>query len=114
MRISDWSSDVCSSDLARWIDSNYVWWRRYGRKIENVVDTTARPSRQPGRYHVVWDGLDDAGRRAGRGSYLIHVEAAREHGGHTSQATALHPGAEPASDRKGVVWGKGGADRVKL
>src|SRR3546814_17667215 len=87
MRISDWSSDVCSSDLARWIDSNYVWWRRYGRKIENVVDTTARPSRQPGRYHVVWDGLDDAGRRAGRGSYLLHVEAAREHGGHPYPST---------------------------
>ena len=82
-------------DEARWLDSNYVWWRRYGRKTEGL-DAMTKPSRQPGTYSAVWDGTTDDGARAAPGRYLIHVEAAREHGGHTYQSAELDLGAEPA------------------
>ena len=68
----------------KWIDSNYVWWKRYGRIMSNL-DTVAKPSRAPGRYTVDWDGKDDAGQRVAQGKYTLHIEAAREHGGHSYQ-----------------------------
>lgn len=68
----------------KWIDSNYIWWKRYGRTMSNL-DTVAKPSRNPGRYTVAWDGKDDAGQRVEQGKYTLHIEAAREHGGHSYQ-----------------------------
>ncbi len=68
----------------KWIDSNYVWWKRYGRTMSNL-DTVAKPSRNPGQYTVAWDGKDDAGQRVAQGKYTLHIEAAREHGGHSYQ-----------------------------
>lgn len=68
----------------KWIDSNYVWWKRYGRTMSNL-DTVAKPSRAPGQYNVAWDGKDDAGQRVAQGKYTLHIEAAREHGGHSYQ-----------------------------
>lgn len=68
----------------KWIDSNYVWWKRYGRTMSNL-DTVAKPSRNPGQYTVAWDGKDDAGQRVTAGKYTLHIEAAREHGGHSYQ-----------------------------
>lgn len=68
----------------KWIDSNYVWWKRYGRLMSNL-DTVAKPSRNPGQYTVAWDGKDDAGQRVAQGKYTLHIEAAREHGGHSYQ-----------------------------
>lgn len=72
----------------KWMDSNYVWWRRYGRKLDNLA-TVAKPSRQPGQYQLDWDGLNDQGQRVPAGEYLIHIEAAREHGGHSYQTLPL-------------------------
>ena len=68
----------------KWIDSNYVWWKRYGRMMSNL-DTVAKPSRAPGHYTVSWDGKDDAGQRVTQGKYTLHIEAAREHSGHSYQ-----------------------------
>lgn len=67
---------------AKWMDSNYIWWKRYGRMMDNI-DTVAQPSRAPGHYTVSWDGKDDAGQRVAQGKYTLHIEAAREHGGHS-------------------------------
>lgn len=67
---------------AKWMDSNYIWWKRYGRMMDNV-DTIAQPSRAPGHYTVNWDGKDDAGQRVPQGKYTLHIEATREHGGHS-------------------------------
>jgi len=77
----------------KWVDSNYVWWRRYGRKTPEIVSAIARPTRLPGRYNVVWDGKDDSGKPVGQGKYLVHVEAAREHGGHSYQFADIELGA---------------------
>ncbi len=67
---------------AKWMDSNYIWWKRYGRMMDNL-DTIAQPSRAPGHYTVSWDGKDDAGQRVPQGKYTLHIEATREHGGHS-------------------------------
>ncbi len=80
-------------DAKKWMDTNYVWWRRYGRKMD--VDSTAKPSRKPGQYRVVWDGKNDAGQQMPAGEYTVHVEAAREHGDHSYQSFPLK--AEPKS-----------------
>ena len=45
----------------KWIDSNYIWWRRYGRKMQ-ALDTIAKPTRQPGRYNVAWFQASKPGR----------------------------------------------------
>jgi thiamine biosynthesis lipoprotein len=80
-----------------WQEDNYIWWRRYGRKQPGVVEAMAKPTRPPGRYTVGWDGTDEAGRRVAQGRYVIHVEAAREHGGHAYQTIEVQLGAAPTS-----------------
>ena len=73
----------------RWMEENYVWWRRYGRKFDSVVDGVSRPTRMPGRYNATWDGRDDFGKAIENGEYILHVEMAREHGGHTYKQIAI-------------------------
>lgn len=99
-------------DRQDWQEDNYVWWRRYGRKIPGVVEATAKPTRAPGRYTVGWDGADQDGKRVPQGRYVIHIEAAREHGGHTYQAVEVDLGAKTA---QGEAAGKDelGAARVR-
>ena len=72
----------------KWINSNYVWWRRYGRQMPNL-DAVAKPSRQPGQYKLAWDGKDDAGKAVAAGQYIVHVETSREHGEHSYQTFDL-------------------------
>lgn len=76
---------------------NYVWWRRYGRKQPGLLDAIGKPTRPPGRYTVGWDGTDEGGKRAPQGRYIVHIEAAREHGGHSYQAVEVNLGAAPVS-----------------
>lgn len=101
---------------AEWQEDNYVWWRRYGRKDPGQVEAMGQPTRPPGRYTVAWDGTDHAGKRMPQGTYLIHIEAAREHGGHAYQTIEVKLGAAPvagqaaAKDELGasaVRYGKG-------
>ena len=72
----------------KWINSNYVWWRRYGRQMPNL-DAVAKPSRQPGQYKLAWDGKDETGKAVAAGKYLIHIETSREHGEHSYQTFNL-------------------------
>ena len=72
----------------KWINSNYVWWRRYGRQMPNL-DAVAKPSRQPGQYKLAWDGKDEQGKAVNAGKYLIHIETSREHGDHSYQTIEL-------------------------
>ena len=72
----------------KWINSNYVWWRRYGRQMPNL-DAVAKPSRQPGQYKLAWDGKDESGKAVAAGKYLIHIETSREHGDHSYQTFDL-------------------------
>ncbi len=72
----------------KWINSNYVWYRRYGRQMPNL-DAVAKPSRQPGQYKLAWDGKDETGKPVAAGKYLIHIETSREHGEHSYQTFEL-------------------------
>lgn len=83
-------------DNAKWVPDNYVFWRRYGRKSPEVA-SVARPTRAPGKYSVVWDGKDQAGRPVPQGKYTVHVEAVREHGGHSYVSQDLNLGAAPVT-----------------
>jgi thiamine biosynthesis lipoprotein len=82
-------------DNENYIDQNYIWWRRVGRSAPGVVDAVARPTRPAGRYTAVWDGKDNAGRPVPQGRYTVHIEATREHGGHSYQTIPLLLGADP-------------------
>lgn len=82
---------------ARWRESNYIYWRRVERMDMAVVARVARTTRAPGRYDVLWDGRDDAGRPVPRGGYTLNIEASREHGGHSFVTMPLNLGAAPAS-----------------
>lgn len=73
----------------KWLNSNYVWWRRYGRMMEKL-DAVAQPSRKPGNYRLAWDGRNDAGEKLPAGDYIVHIETAREHGEHSYQSLKLN------------------------
>lgn len=72
-----------------WQNDNYVWWRQAGGQAPALVDVVSRPTRAPGRYTVSWDGTDDQGRRVPQGRYVLHVEAARQYGGHSHRSSEL-------------------------
>ena len=82
----------------RWINSNYVWWKRYGRQMTNL-DAVAKPSRHPGNYKLAWDGKDDNGRAVAAGQYIVHIETTREHGDHSYQTMNLNVGNKASKQR---------------
>ncbi|MCH6256327.1 DUF2271 domain-containing protein [Puniceicoccaceae bacterium K14] len=74
---------IMLGDETRWMEENYVWWRRYARKESSLVDAMSQASRKPGRYQLIWDGYDDFGNPISQGEYTLNIEASREHGEHT-------------------------------
>lgn len=98
-------------DNPQWVDENYVWWRRYGRKEPLLVDAISQPSRRPGRYKLVWNGIDDFGQHVPQGTYTLNIEAAREHGDHTLQKIELKLGNKKLRKRQ-KAEGEIGAIRV--
>lgn len=66
----------------RWVKENRRWWHKVGRKTPALVDAFARPTRRPGHYQLRWHGLNNAGVGVTPGDYVLHMEAAREDGGH--------------------------------
>ena len=66
----------------RWLKEISLWWRSYGRNNESAFDGLARATLAPGSHTLTWDGRDDKGQRVPKGHYILHLEAAREHGDH--------------------------------
>lgn len=66
-------------DLTRWSRGE-----RVRKEVEkgDTVQTMGRPTRQPGKYTVIWDGKDGKKRPLPPGEYTINIESAREHGTH--------------------------------
>ncbi|MES2206392.1 MAG: DUF2271 domain-containing protein [Pseudomonadota bacterium] len=93
---------------SKYLNENYIWWRRFGRKAASL-DTITKPTRQPGKYNVSWNGLDEAGNKVAQGRYLLHIEAAREHGGHSYESLELDLNTTnlkktlPAKDEIGII-----------
>ena len=64
-------------DLKRWYVADT---ERKLRDKKELFFTTARPTRPPGNYRVIWDGKDNHKKPLPAGEYTIWIEAAREHG----------------------------------
>src|SRR3546814_3897117 len=109
MRISDWSSDVCSSDLLA-----EAGWRLFGGFLDlDMVDTRFRRAAPAARDQRV-DGLFGPTDKSFHGAVRavphptvhpkracrIHRPAAEKHALHAAMDE------EALGDRKGVVWGK--------
>jgi FAD:protein FMN transferase len=71
------------------------WWKINGRSHSSISMT--KPTRDPGRYRLVWNGLDDRGRPVPPGTYQIIVETNREHGNHYKRSTSVLCGPRPSS-----------------
>ena len=80
---------MLAGDDSRWMEENYFWYRRFGRKAGSLVDALSGPTRRPGEYSLDWDGLDHDGAPVPPGEYVLHLEAAREHGGHQHESIEL-------------------------
>lgn len=64
-------------DLRRWYADEQM---RLLVDKTDIIDAVSKPTRNPGKYKVEWDGLDDAGKSLKDGEYTLCIEAAREHG----------------------------------
>lgn len=96
----------------KWINSNFVWWKRYGRRLsEQDIDTKAKPSRKPGHYQLAWDGLDEDGKKVPAGKYILHYEATREFGGHDYASLDIQLGGKGFED---TMNAKGELGKLKL
>lgn len=67
---------------SRWYQELNHWWRRLGRKNPEQIDQIAGATQKPGTYQLQWDGRDQQGAVVPWGQYQLHLEVAREHGGH--------------------------------
>src|SRR3546814_14581667 len=131
MRISDWSSDVCSSDLVGQLA------RRIGREVDRDEWIEGHAEVDAARRAVDERGFGDD--FAAGGAHRLHRLARRQAGGHdvldhqhfrarfAREAPAQHDGAgstpadarrlaegAPPLDWKSVVWVKGVSVRVVL
>src|SRR3546814_18618649 len=95
MRISDWSSDVCSSDLA------------HGRDCGSAPARGFRPAHGGA---ALWAGRDGGAGRGGRGG----GDRAARRGCRGDRHGGAAPAAGQAADRKSVVVGKSVSVRVDL
>lgn len=66
-------------ELSEWFATVYASNRRAGLQPFYSVSSATRP---PGTYTFEWDGQDQSGNLVKPGKYIVHIEAAREHGTH--------------------------------
>ena len=73
-------------------------------KRKNSFSRISRPTREPGKYKVIWNGKDNQGRQLTGGDYTITIEAAREHGTYQSIRKQVNIAGKPFSEElKGNV-----------
>ena len=64
-------------DLRRWYADDQL---RQLVDEKDLIETVSKPTRNPGKYRVTWNGNDDNGKQVKPGEYSILIESAREHG----------------------------------
>lgn len=83
----------------RWIPDLRRWYRDAQEKAlsagKDLVQTVSSATREAGKYSLVWDGKDDAGKFVDQGEYTLFVEAAREHGTYQLITQKLNVGTKP-------------------
>ena len=75
-------------------------WNRADAELREPGKTPDIPpissaTRNPGKYNVVWDGLDDQKKPLPAGDYTLYVEAVREHGTYQIIKHPIKTGTEP-------------------
>ncbi len=69
---------------AKYLTDLRAWYR--GDRLRNLAEgdeilgSVSSATRGPGKYTLVWDGKDNAGKLVKAGTYTVYIEAAREHG----------------------------------
>jgi thiamine biosynthesis lipoprotein len=81
---------------AKYFDELSSFWNLAGRN-QNLLYSVARATREPGRYQLIWDGLDNDRKPAAPGTYRIVVETNQEHGTYAKRAGTLACAGAPAS-----------------
>ncbi len=61
----------------KWLSDLSRWSRLTGSDVDESVSGATKKA---GSYTVAWDGTDDEGNLVDQGSYVLNIEAAREHG----------------------------------
>ena len=64
-------------DLKSWYRGDKLRHMAEGSDLSRSISSATRPA---GKYNLVWDGKDNAGKPVKPGKYTIYIEAAREHG----------------------------------
>lgn len=82
----------------KWIPDLRRWWRDEPNH-DQLVSTVSSATRGAGKYSLVWDGKDDAGKPVEQGAYTLLVEAAREHGTYGVVRKPMTVGSKPFSAR---------------
>jgi thiamine biosynthesis lipoprotein len=78
-----------------WSDLSTLWVQVHGN-VKQFRSVT-RATRSPGRYELVWDGLDDERKPLPLGSYRITVETNQEHGAYAKQSGTIALADSPTS-----------------
>lgn len=80
----------------KWLGTMSAWWKfgkDYGNDVKRAV---CKATRAPGKYELVWDGKDDAGKALPQGTYTVKLEVHREHGKDVIQSEKIECGKEDA------------------
>ncbi|MDF1661460.1 MAG: DUF2271 domain-containing protein, partial [Planctomycetota bacterium] len=85
-------------------DLNDFWkfgWTLAGEDSDpRSARSISKATRRPGRYRLLWDGLDDSGKALPQGKYVLRLDVNRENGppnsreGHTSVSLPIECGAK--------------------
>jgi len=66
----------------RWWQELRHWWRKLARQTPEQFDSLAGATHKAGWQQLRWDGRNLSGEVVPAGRYWLHLEIAREHGGH--------------------------------
>jgi hypothetical protein len=83
------------ANKAKFYSELSAFWNIAGRDLD-LLYSTARATREPGHYQLVWNGLDDALKPVPPGIYRIVVETNQEHGAYAKQAGTIVCGTAPS------------------
>lgn len=82
--------------LTRWIRDEA---NRQSKDGGDLVSSVSSPTREAGKYSLVWDGKNDKKLPVGQGTYFVCIETAREHGPYQLVREAVVLGAKPLSKK---------------
>ena len=69
------------------------WWK-FAKDDDDLIKSSTKATRAPGKYTLVWDGTNDKGKALPPGTYSVHIEVHREHGNHIHQTGKIECGEE--------------------